>query len=1621
MRDAPYAWMELEIERSGGDLRIAARGSRDERPLPHLLGAGDTLASFTAGVKAAAARGRMSGAALVEARQLHRALFREGVEHLRARLAEVAAGAPLLVRFLIRDPELQAIPWEALCDPSSAMGFLGTSPDLLPVRGVTTSDPWQPGVVRGALRVLAIAPQGGRSAFVLQSALSERIASGEIEWLDPLVGPGAEVRNLFARLRREPSPHVIHFLGHGGLMDGFPALRLADTDGEENWLPVELLAQQLRASFRGQLHLVVLEACEGARPSAFASAAEILARAGADAVVAHLWPVQADVARLCSEQIYRTLAGSAQATGDIAVSLNEARRAVLGAFGGTAEAFSPVLYLRGTSGVLFDFAGRAGAASDEGRISIPAPSSQPQRTTLPSPAPVSQPAMPHRPPTMPQPQQAPPAWSATPPAAPHRPPTMPQPQQQPPAWSATPPSAPRPAPPAPLPIAHLRPGAIAPGVVEIRKAGALPPPLPEPHKPGAISPQVAAEIRKTAPSLQSAALREQKPGAVEIEPAPLSRTPLPTSSGVNRVCTVLVIDLSGTAALATRLDPGELKEVIDACTQKVKEQIEAMDGVASRLGVDSLVCAFGAVRASENDAERAVVAALHIREALAKIPLPRAARAFRPAARIGISTGRVFAERSPGAPFTLIGEAVTAATRLQQTAQPGAIVIGRDTCRQVLTRFQFQALPHVEIPGFSEPMPAYLVVGPMSFRHGLTQEGFYGLETKLIGRDAERKRLIDTLDEVVQKRRAALVTITSAPGAGRTRMLAELFSSIATDKSRYLINVAEGSALAMAHGYGMVASLLRRRFGSQESDAPERILHVLRRGVRWLRLHTAHDISIDDELSSLDVSIDETLRGRDTFDDTFRGRDTFDDAYRARDSLAASGPMSRSYDERNLDDALVQLAGVLDVHTEMPSLGDAVRPDEKGANAKQRVIAAAATLIRFAASRRPVVILCDDVHWADDASLDILDELVVRSADLPLLVVCTARPELFERRPHWGEGNPAHRRIELGPLDRRAIEEMIRDRLRLVRDLSPGLVRLLVDRSDNSPLILDETMRLLVDAGVIEVREGGGEQLIHEARLGALSLPTTVQGLVQARLDRLEPDTRAVLERAAVVGRTFWDGAVDQLRQGDGPKTADVISSLRERQLVRTRDTSTFPGENERVFTESATQEVAYENIPARVRRPMHRRIAKWLKTRAPGSAEAALIALHYDRAGDLWGAAEQYTRAAAYAMSLGHNAEARRLLTRLREIHDESDAAGPVNFSRSAPMISWRDKVRLGLDLGDVQRRLGLLDEAAGEYDRARKSIIVKDPDAPKWEARTDFRIALLLKVRGHSANAGKLVERAIARANQAGIASETPAMFALLTEILRRDRRHNEGWRMSLLGLRACRSIPRTDPRRPESAARALLGMAPVLYQKKRLVACERTYLQAARLAEKSGDLEALGRAWNGVAAARAAMGQHARARATYVQSLRIKERAGDLHEIAIAYTNVAELEIEMKDLAAALSHAKRGVSLAEQIHAESDLAEGYRILSEAALALGKVEEALTACLRALAIGKTEGRLYLDEVVLSLARITMRAAEEPALRARAEEARAALRDILTQGFLDGDLRERVEISLAMIGEYLS
>jgi CHAT domain-containing protein len=353
-------WMDIELKVDGDTLHVRARGSRMEW-VQH--GSGVTLQEleqFTNNVSRAVQAGESLDAnVLGQAKTLHDAILQGDVAVLAARLRDAAPAGTLLQRLMISDGRLQAVPWEALCGPDGVEDFWGVRPSMLLTRGADSPEPWAPREIRGAVKLLAIAPSSSESALGnLHGALKDSIDAGEIEWLEPIVGERASKPHLFAQLSRSDKVHILHFLGHGRVHENQPMLLLGDQGDKDAWITVDALAGELLPRFREELRLVVLEACQSAQPGEFGRAAEILAQKGADAVVVHRWPVRAEVARTCSRELYQMLAGVRRQSrpeygnGDVAASLVASRRSLLP---DSAEAFSPVLYLRGYKSTIFDF------------------------------------------------------------------------------------------------------------------------------------------------------------------------------------------------------------------------------------------------------------------------------------------------------------------------------------------------------------------------------------------------------------------------------------------------------------------------------------------------------------------------------------------------------------------------------------------------------------------------------------------------------------------------------------------------------------------------------------------------------------------------------------------------------------------------------------------------------------------------------------------------------------------------------------------------------------------------------------------------------------------------------------------------------------------------------------------------------------------------------------------------------------------------------------------------------------------------------------------------------------------------------------------------------------------
>jgi len=365
-----------------------------------------------------------------------------------------------------------------------------------------------------------------------------------------------------------------------------------------------------------------------------------------------------------------------------------------------------------------------------------------------------------------------------------------------------------------------------------------------------------------------------------------------------------------------------------------------------------------------------------------------------------------------------------------------------------------------------------------------------------------------------------------------------------------------------------------------------------------------------------------------------------------------------------------------------------------------------------AIASEPTVIFVEDIHWADDSSLDLLDQLVAAVPDTRLLVVCLARPPLFERRPGWGEGQNFHTRIDLRPLSRRASRVLVGEILQKAGEVPTDLCDLIVEGAEGNPFYVEELIKILIEDGVIVY----GEQhwRIEPERLAEVRVPPTLTGVLEARLDSLPPEEKVLLQRAAVVGRLFWDAALVELKaEGGGELDREDITPLldavRERELIYRRERSAFARSNEYIFKHALLRDVTYETVLLKLRRIYHGQVARWLEAAAGKriSEYLGLIAGHYELAGEM-------EKAVDYLLQAGDQA---RLTYACQEASGYYQRALPLLDKQGKQDQAARTLMKLGLtyDLSfDFQRSRQAYEQGFALWQRSGDVLGDNLPSAP-------------------------------------------------------------------------------------------------------------------------------------------------------------------------------------------------------------------------------------------------------------------------------------------------------------------
>jgi class 3 adenylate cyclase/tetratricopeptide (TPR) repeat protein len=693
--------------------------------------------------------------------------------------------------------------------------------------------------------------------------------------------------------------------------------------------------------------------------------------------------------------------------------------------------------------------------------------------------------------------------------------------------------------------------------------------------------------------------------------------PLQLGERALRQVSMLFVDVVGSTPLSEHLDPEDTSAVMDGFLRRGTAIVQAHRGRVVQYAGDSMLAVFGAHAAAEDDAERAV------RCGLSLLDLGRALGAEVHAAhgqagcdvRVGIHTGSVLLGGGGGGAgdeHAIRGLAVNIAARMEQTSRAGALRISHDTYSHVRGLFEVSAQESLKVKGLDQPVMSYLVLRtkPRSFR--IAARGIEGVATRMVGREPEFKALQAHFIDLFAEPRLRAVLVVAEAGIGKSRLLDE-FQGWTESRPETVY-------------------LFRGRATPQTQSQP---FGLLRDIVAW-RLQLSDDDTLDEAKGKLELGLIPLF-----------ARGTELEAEVARGHVHLLGHLI------GLDwKESPHLRGILDDPRQI----------------RNRALYAAAQMFRLISAQdgSPVILQLEDLHWADDESLDFLNQLVEVNSDMPLLMLAFSRPTLFERRAGWPGAEIAHERIDLHPLNRADSHLLVGELLQKLSQVPDALRAVITDGAEGNPFYMEEIVLMLIDQGAIDA--SGDPWRLQADRLLAIKVPSTLTGVLQARLDGLPAEERLTLQEASVIGQVFWDRALVAL----DARNETTLPRLVQRELALPRPDAAPDDLREYAFKHAILHQVTYGTVLKRQRQVLHIKLAHWLAAQSQSDSARAgdflgLTAQHFADGGDAANAAEFYVRAAEHAA--GRMAHARALAHLQRALA----TMGPPSESAGQAVLRWR------------------------------------------------------------------------------------------------------------------------------------------------------------------------------------------------------------------------------------------------------------------------------------------------------------------------------------------------------------
>jgi adenylate cyclase len=760
--------------------------------------------------------------------------------------------------------------------------------------------------------------------------------------------------------------------------------------------------------------------------------------------------------------------------------------------------------------------------------------------------------------------------------------------------------------------------------------------------------------------------RRLSPAAPPSAPGPAaasrvaSHPPAATADADRRPVTLLFADVAGFTALGERLDPEDVRAFQDDLFGELSGAIDRHGGFVEKFVGDAVLAVFGAPVAHEDDAERALHAALALHRRMVEIGRRWEPRLGAPLAlHVGVHTGPVVAgtlgDAGDGA-YAVTGDTVNTAARLQGAAPPGHTLVTRATHLLTEHAFAFEPVGEIQLRGKAEPVAAFRLLGPLDAprrRRGLEAQG---LAAPLVGRDAELGELLAAFDRVAAGR-AEVVSVVGEAGLGKSRLVDEFLARLAaTGRLEHVTVRRTGGSSTGERAYGVLAAFFRQGYGIAASDPPEAARRKLAAGLEALGA---------------------------------------DDGERARTASVA-----------------LQLLGL-----EREPLAPHVDPEQLRA----QIVLAMRTLFERRLARGPMVLVIEDLHWADAASAELFCFLADRLADRPLLLVFTSRPASSAAAVTTERARRTA--VHLAALPAGHCEALLAQLFGAsAGEIPRALQELVVRRAGGNPFYLEEIVRELIADGVL-VRESGTWRCAGEVT--PADVPVTVQRLILSRLDRLPPEARRVAQEAAVIGPEF-EASLLRLICGDAP-AEHALALLEGAGLVRAVAGPAGAGDRaddgrRYAFSHALVQEAIYQNLLVRRRTELHGRVGRTLEALCDGGDGSArledleLLGHHFSLSADRRRGAAYLTRAGDRARAVYANADAIRHYERALGTLDGGEPAGE---DRAAVEERLADVLALTGRREAARRHYAAVrGAAAADGDRARQARVWRKLALLHWDA---------------------------------------------------------------------------------------------------------------------------------------------------------------------------------------------------------------------------------------------------------------------------------------------------------------